>query len=655
MPLSFIMGFFFLTGCSTLWQSTRGDTYTNSALSNQHPASAKMSPQEKVGEAEILDPLYLREQADYHYSLGESLSLEGKSEKAIEEFKLTLVYDAQSVSVRLRLAAEYIKQGLTSEALEQAEKAVQMDPKTESGRMLLASIYSTLKMHDAAMEQYESVAIDYPKNMTVKVYIGALLAEQGKYEESVKTFMELAKNPDNEFPYKAYYYVGRVRFEQGKGFYNHAEKAFLKSLSLEPDNKESVSALAELYDKMKKPEMSLQILASFQDKFGPEQSIAETLSMKYLEKEDYDKALTQLEYLEGFEPENLNAKVKMALIYIEQKKYDSAIEKLEEILRQAPESDKIKFYLGAVYEELKRPERAIQYFSGISSGSSYYPESAIHVANLYKQKKELDKAVSSMETALKLRTDIPQMYSYYVSLLEEKKQYKKAVTILTKALQEFPDHVQLRFFLGTMYDHLGQYQKTVESMKTVVGLDGNYTQALNFLAYTYANKGEHLDEAEGLALKALGLSPKDSYILDTVGWVYFKQGRYQESIKYLEAAYKNNVTESIIAEHLGDVYYRVELVDKAKLMYKKALASEKDEERLRELQSKISLLDKQHTSPIHQVVRDIVSPLPVQGAVSSDSPSVQSSSREPASVSTSGFQSLSPVANEKTSGEENSK
>ena len=58
-------------------------------------------------------------EADYHFTMGEALSLEGKSDRALEEFKLTLVYDPDSLVVRMRLAAEYIRQGMLSEALEQ--------------------------------------------------------------------------------------------------------------------------------------------------------------------------------------------------------------------------------------------------------------------------------------------------------------------------------------------------------------------------------------------------------------------------------------------------------------------------------------------------------------------------------------------------------
>ena len=87
--------------------------------------------------------------------------------------------------------------------------------------------------------------------------------------------------------------------------------------------------------------------------------MARQLSHYYLEKEDFDKALEQLEVVDSFERDNLNVKIQIALILIEQKKYEPAAQRLEDVLQLAPESDKVRYYLGAVYEEINRPDLAI--------------------------------------------------------------------------------------------------------------------------------------------------------------------------------------------------------------------------------------------------------------------------------------------------------
>src|SRR5687768_11017608 len=103
-------------------------------------------------------------------------------------------------------------------------------------------------------------------------------------------------------------------------------------------------------------------------------------------------------------------------------------------------------------------------------------------------------------------------------------------------------------------------------MQKVLDINPQHYQALNYLAYTWADSGERLKEAEEYAKRALAVKAEDAYVQDTMGWVLFKQGRVEEAIKTLEVAHRIKPDESIIAEHLGDAYYRAEMPEKAKQM-----------------------------------------------------------------------------------------
>lgn len=583
-----------LMGCATVGRIEQA-LFKNSALHNINPAPESMSPPKVVDdETKMIDPTYVSSQADYHYSLGEALSLDGNSERAIEEFKLTLIYDPQSVMVRLRLAAEYIKAGMITESIEQAEFAVGVNPESLEGRLMLGGLYSSLRMYTRAEDQYRILREYYPENQDVPIYLGALFAEQGRLDEAVEHFDALAKDKEFKKPELAYYYKGRILAEKG-GTENikRAQKAFMSALSLQPESEDSVLALSKTYEAMGQGDKGLKLLESFQDKFGPKRKVTERLGQVFLEQEEYSKALIQLEYAEGFDSDNLNTKVKIALVLIEQKQFPRAIKKLEEILTIAPESDKIRFYLGAVFEETKDYVRAIDEFARIPSGSSYYPEAVIHVAYLHQKQGDRGNSIKAIEKALAQRDDVPQFYAFYASLLDEEKQFDQAIKMLTKAIEKFPDNTQLRFFLGSMHDRKGQKDKTIAEMKRVLELDENHVRALNYLAYTYAESNLNLEEAESLARRALELKPDDGYILDTVGWIMFKRGEVEGAIQYLEAAYRHQHTEAIIAEHLGDAYYRFQLVEKAKKMYLRALEIEEDDKKIKQLKVKIVGIERQ--------------------------------------------------------------
>ncbi len=570
-------------------------SYHDSAFNDHNRAPASMSPPAFVTDGvDNLDPTYMRTQADYYFSTGESLSLEGQHQKAVEAFKMVLLYDAKSAQVHLRLAAEYVKLGMISEALEHAEISVKKDPKLADGHLLLGGLYSTLKVYEKAIAHYEEVLKLDSTNTEAPMYIGAVYAEQKQYDKAIKYFEALAKNPNYVTPYLAWYYVGRIRSEQiGKAFIRASEAAFLKALKFKPDHLETVLALGSLYKKSDREAKAIDLYKTFEREHGNQPRLAELLSQAYLEQENYDLAYEQLEILESISDDSLNAKVKMALVLIEQKKFEKAVAKLKEVLRQVPESDKIRFYLAAIYEEIHKTSDAIEQFSRIPSESQYFGESMVHAAYLLKQNKKVDDAIDLIKKGLEKRKDISQFYAIYASLLDEKSEFKKAAEILAEGTAKFPENVQLRFFAGTIQDRLGNKKQVIENMKKVIEMDPNHVQGLNYLAFTYADANNNLEEAEKLVRRALEIEPNDGYILDTIGWILFKRGQFADSIKMLEAAYKNQPNESIIAEHLGDAYNKHQLVEKARVMYQKAAENEQDDKKIHLLREKITALEQQ--------------------------------------------------------------
>ncbi|MCB0408287.1 MAG: tetratricopeptide repeat protein [Bdellovibrionales bacterium] len=441
--------------------------YKNSALSNMNPAPQSMTPPEIQDEnGPIVDTVYMRSQADYHFTMGEAYSLEGRSEKAIEEFKLTLVYDPASAMVRMRLAAEYIRQGLLSEAIEQTEAAVEAEPENIDAKMLLGGLYSSLKMYDMALKQYKLILKQSPDNTDAPIFIGAILAEKNQLSDAIVYFKALAENKKYKEPQKAWYYVGRIHLEKNqKDSAEYAKKAYLKAIQIDPSFSEAVLALATLYETEGQKKKSVKLLESYQEKFGPNKEVAKQLSRTYLEDQKYDEAFSQLEIIEGYERSNLNVKLQMALIMIEQKRYQEAAIRLEDIMVEAPESDKIRYYLGAVYEELKEDDEAVKNFKRVPSSSPYYPEAVILAANIVKKKSGSQPAAEMVKEAIGYRDDIPQFYAFYAALLDELKEYSQAVKMLNAAVARFPSHAQLRFFLGSMHDRLGEKEETIENMK----------------------------------------------------------------------------------------------------------------------------------------------------------------------------------------------
>lgn len=528
---------------------------------------------------------------DYQFALAETYSLEGNPEKAVEGFKAVLIKDPDSTTVMMRIALEYVKLGVVSEAVKYTEQVQLKEPKNIEAKLLLGGLYSTLKLYEKAIQSYKSV-IDLDKSYEAEatLYLGAIYAEKNDVQNALASFDKVAQSKDDKFKHLAYYYLGRIQFF--KGDISKAEDSYKKALNHKKDFVDAVLALGGMYEEKNRDQDAVKLYASYQEQTGPDINVAKALSQLYLQNEKYDKAYSQYEIILANEPDNIAVKIRMALIDIERKEYKVAIQRLKEILVIAPDSDKVRFYLAAVLEEMDFKAEAIDQFVKIPYESQFYGEAIVHAAYLYRAQNQVDKAEKLLDEALKNRTDYSQFYALKASLLDEKRKYNDAEKILVKGANLFPENEQILFFLGSVQDKLGKKLDTIVSMKKVIALNDSHTQALNYLAYTYAELGKELVEAENLAKRALNLKPNDAYIIDTLGWVYFKQGKNKEAMEYLEKAHSINPNEGVIAEHLGDVYFKVQLYAKAQDMYEKAVRVERNEANQRKIESKILQIKK---------------------------------------------------------------
>ena len=580
-----------LVGCSHLGFSGDGKGVFRSSAERviDEAPMAMALPKDSQGE---INDVYMQTKADYHFTLAESHSLQDQPSKSVENYKLALVYDQDSAQIRYRLALEYVKLGLVSEAIAQCKEALDKQPQHRDSALLLGGLFSALHLFDQAMDQYERVLAHHPKDLEASLFIGALYAEQGKFKEAIRHLKKMSRQKSFKDKAQVWYYLGRIHSSKKKVAFVEAEKSFVTALKMKGDYLEAAMALGALYEQQKKFKKAKKDYANYQEEYGAHHLIAERLSQIFLAENKLDKAYEQLQLVEAYDPTNLNISLKMALLLIEQKKYDRAVNKLESILQIAPSSEKVRFYLGALYEEMKNYRAAIQQFDTIQFGSEYFEDSVMHSAYLHKLNGDYDSSIKAVERGIFHQEDKPKFWILQASLLDEQKKLEKAQVVLEKAVEKFPENIQVHFQIGSVYDRLDKKDKTVEHLEKVIALNENHVQALNYLAYVYAEGTRNLEAAEKLARKALTLQPGDGYIMDTLGWVLFKQDKVVEAIQVLEKAHSKERAESIIAEHLGDAYFRNKLPRKAKEMYLKAVGLEKNGKTKEKIQNKISSINE---------------------------------------------------------------
>ncbi|MDD4908902.1 MAG: tetratricopeptide repeat protein, partial [Candidatus Omnitrophica bacterium] len=214
------------------------------------------------------------------------------------------------------------------------------------------------------------------------------------------------------------------------------------------------------------------------------------------------------------------------------------------------------------------------------------------MALAYSLEQKLDLAADEYEETLrKASKSNPENIQIHKSLGEMyfwRKNFDAAEKVYKLILQISPNDAQAHFYLGLIYEEQAKMKDAIEEFKAAIKNDPNYAEALNSLGYVYAEGGVNLDEAKKLIEKALLLDVDNAAYVDSLGWVYFKKGMYDEALKHLEHA-AGLLDNPVIYDHLGDVYLKKGLADKAKESWSKSLELDKEQDAV---QKKLEQLNK---------------------------------------------------------------
>lgn len=587
LKISGVVSLFFITACAS-----SPYPYFDSSLNDHNRAPASLGVPQTASETDqsVVDQ---QAQADYLFLKADLESADGEQASSIENLKSAIQIDPQSVVLMQKLSVEYYKKGQVTDAIYWIQKALEKDPKRKDNLLLFGSMLMAKKEFDKAEVAYSKIVKQYPKDAEAYLYLGALHSEKNEFAKANQYFSKVITIGTYEPKHLPYYYRARSILDSGnKSLFGSAKKDLTKVFEQKPDFLEAIQVYSSIVEKTEGKKAVFKFYVDYQKKYGPVVRLAEVLSQYYIEKDQYDKAYEQLEYMEANSEDPIQVKLKMALILIDKKNYAKAMTKLEELNEAVPESDKVKFYLSAVYEELKQPEKAITTYLSIQPSSNHYDDARVRAAFLLKSTKQLDKALSTMKEAVANKKENLQLHFMLAQIQEDDNQFSDAVATLKKADDQFPKNTQVHYFLGTLYDRLEKKDLMMKHMRQAVSYDEKNHQALNYVAYSISEMGGDLDEAEQFALKAYALQKDDAFIIDTLGWVYFKKGEYAKALTYLEKAHEFAPDVGVIAEHLGDVYLKLKKDDKARNAYLKARKEEKDSARLKALDGKITSLEK---------------------------------------------------------------
>jgi tetratricopeptide (TPR) repeat protein len=258
----------------------------------------------------------------------------------------------------------------------------------------------------------------------------------------------------------------------------------------------------------------------------------------------------------------------------------------------APGLDLAKIVLADRFEALNKYEDAIRVYNTLSPNSPYGPAAQVQVALDKTRLGHDDQAVSQLLVItrndpkdLTAWTALGDAYRDQDKYADAAGAYDHAVALLgTDKNTSWP----LYYARGIAEERAHHWDAAEADLKHALHLSPEQPQVLNYLGYSWVDQGKHLPEALGMLEKAHSLSPFDGYIADSVGWAYYRLGRYQDSVKALETAIQLVPGDATVNEHLGDAYWKVGRKLDARFQWSHALAFGPDATAKAELEKKLA-------------------------------------------------------------------
>jgi tetratricopeptide (TPR) repeat protein len=271
---------------------------------------------------------------------------------------------------------------------------------------------------------------------------------------------------------------------------------------------------------------------------------------------------------------------------------DVAVLYLRLALYLAPDLDLAKIVLADRFETLGKYEDAITVYNTLAAGSPYRPAAEVQVALDETRLGHGDKAIAQLQALaqenpkdLTAWTALGDAYRDQEKFTEAADAYDHAVALIASD----KDNAWPLYYARAIAEERSHRWDAAEvDLKHALQISPEQPQVLNYLGYSWVDQNRHLPEALTMLEKARSLSPFDGYIVDSVGWAYYRLGRYQDAVKALENAIQLVPGDSTVNEHLGDAYWKIGRKLDARFQWSHALAFGPDASEKAELEKKLA-------------------------------------------------------------------
>jgi tetratricopeptide (TPR) repeat protein len=240
---------------------------------------------------------------------------------------------------------------------------------------------------------------------------------------------------------------------------------------------------------------------------------------------------------------------------------DLALAYLQLAIYLAPRHPLALMSLADLYEQLKKPSLALKVYQRVPADSPLKRNADIQMAS---NLDALDRTDEAKKTLEKLIAERPKDLEATVALgniLRVRKEFAECAEAYSKGIDTLKTaqkpNWMLFYFRGICYERSKQWPSAEADFKRALELSPEQAHVLNYLGYSWIDQGVNLDEGMKMIRRAVEQRPDDGYIVDSLGWAYYRIHNYDEAVKNLERAVELKPEDPTINDHLGDAYWKV--------------------------------------------------------------------------------------------------
>jgi tetratricopeptide (TPR) repeat protein len=502
-------------------------------------------------------------------------------------------------------------------AIEQYEQIVRLQPDSMDDHLLLGRLYRLNNDLQKAEAEFKTAVKLQPDSEEAITTLAYLYNELG---DTARAAQVLSSVPQNGRSAKLYSALGYT-YEQQKQ-YKNAVEAYRHAIELDRDNLDAIRGLAENLLNDGQSDAALEQYKVIADANPEDAQTYVRIAEIYRKQGKFDRALENLKKAESMVQDSIEVPYNIASIYQAQGRYDEAIPIMRDLLKKTEKTDgnysgsgksnRAVFLerLGTIYRDQGNYQASNETFRQMIAlgGEDNIERGYQQVIDTWREAKEwqkatdvakeavqklpnsrdlkmvlaaqqadmgeADKGLQEVRALLKGNGEDRQVYITLAQMETRLRRFSDAEQSLDKAEQlstKDEDKQYVWFLRGSTFEREKRYAEAEEQFKKVLTNDPQHASALNYLGYMLADQNMQLEDALGYIKQAVSLDPANGAYLDSLGWAYFRLGKYDLAEENLLKASQKINTDPTVHDHLGDLYQKTGRLKLAASNWERAL------------------------------------------------------------------------------------